>query len=81
MDGPGDYHTKWSKSDRERQISHDITYMWNLKRKMIQMNLFTKQKQTHRHRKQTYSYQRGKVGGGGINGKFGNDIYTLLYLK
>ena len=31
MDGPGDYHTKWSKSDRERQISYDIAYMWNLK--------------------------------------------------
>ena len=24
------------------------------------MNLFTKQKQTHRHRKQIYGYQRGK---------------------
>ena len=32
MDGPGDDHTKWSKSDRERQISYDITYMWNLKK-------------------------------------------------
>ena len=31
MDGPTDYHTKWSKSDRERQISYDITYMGNLK--------------------------------------------------
>ena len=31
MDGPRDYHTKWSKSDRERQISYNITYMWNLK--------------------------------------------------
>ena len=31
MDGARDYHTKWSKSDRERQISYDITYMWNLK--------------------------------------------------
>ena len=31
MDGPRDYHTKWNKSDRERQISYDITYMWNLK--------------------------------------------------
>ena len=30
---------------------------------MIQMNLFTKQKQTHRHRKQTYGYQRGKRAG------------------
>ena len=27
---------------------------------MIQMNLFTKQKQTHRHRKWTYGYQSGK---------------------
>ena len=44
------------------------------------MNLFTKQKQTHKLRKQTYGYQRGKVGrrdklGVGIN------IYTLLYIK
>ena len=31
MDGPGDYHTKWNKSDRERQIPYGITYMWNLK--------------------------------------------------
>ena len=33
-------------------------------KKMIQMNLFTKQKQTHKHRKQTYDYQRGKGRGG-----------------
>ena len=31
MDGTRDYHTKQSKSERERQISYDITYMWNLK--------------------------------------------------
>ena len=31
MDGPRDYHTKWSKSEWERQIPYDITYMWNLK--------------------------------------------------
>ena len=31
MDGPRDYYTKWSKPDRERQISYDITYIWNLK--------------------------------------------------
>ena len=31
--GPRDCHTEWSKSDRERQISYDITYMWNLKKK------------------------------------------------
>ena len=42
VDRPRDCHTEWSKSERERQI-YDITYMWNLK-KLIQMNLFTKQK-------------------------------------
>ena len=31
MDGPRDYPTKWSMSDRERQILYDITSMWNLK--------------------------------------------------
>ena len=33
--------TKWSQSDRKRQILYDVTYMWNLK-KMLQMNTFTK---------------------------------------
>ena len=32
MDGPRDCHTEWSKSARERQISYDIAYMWNLKK-------------------------------------------------
>ena len=27
MDGPRGYHSKWSKSDRERQISYGITYI------------------------------------------------------
>ena len=30
MDATRDYHTKWSKSEREGQIPYDITYMWNL---------------------------------------------------
>ena len=33
---------------------------------IIQMNLFTKQKQIHRLRKQTYDYQKGKVEGEGL---------------
>ena len=32
MDAPRDYHTEWSKSDRERQVSYIITYMWNLEK-------------------------------------------------
>ena len=62
MDGPGDYHTKWSNSDRERQITYDITYMRNPK-KIIQMFLFAKQKHTHRLREWTYGYQVGREGG------------------
>ena len=30
--------------------------MWNQKKRKIQMNLLTKQKETHRHRKQTYEF-------------------------
>ena len=50
------------KSDRERQISYDIAYTWNPKKKKEQMNLFTKQKYSHKGRKQTYGYQEGKGG-------------------
>ena len=31
MDGRRRYHAKQSKSDRERQIPYDLTYMWTLK--------------------------------------------------
>ena len=34
---------------RERQTSYNITYVWNIKKK-LQMNLLTKE--THKHRKQ-----------------------------
>ena len=46
-------------------------------KKMVQINLFTKQKQTHR--KQTYGYQEGRVDR--RDGEFGIYMYTLLYLK
>ena len=40
-----DFH----KSDREGELLYEIPYMWNLK-KMIQTNLLTKKKETHRLR-------------------------------
>ena len=43
------------------------------------MNLYIKQKQTHRHRQQIYGYQRGKWVG--INQEIEINIYTLLHLK
>ena len=46
---------------------------------MVQINLFTKQTETHRFRKGTYYYQRGGVGGQIVR-EFGN-MDTQLYLK
>ena len=45
-------------------------------KKIESMNLYMKQKQIHRHRKQIYSYQRGK---GRV--EYGINICTLLYIK
>ena len=36
--------------------------MWGRLKKMVQSNLYTKQKETHRRRKQNYGQQRGKEG-------------------
>ena len=60
MDGFRDYHTQWSKSDRERQMSYDITYMWNLKKWYKGTYLQNRNRLTDR--KQTYGYQMGKRG-------------------
>ena len=46
IDGPREYHTKWSKSEKDKYI--------NLKNNTD--DLFIKQKQTHWPRKQTYGY-------------------------
>ena len=49
-------------------------------RKMIQMNLFAKQKQRHRHREQRYGHQDVGVRGDRMNWEIRIDIYTLLLL-
>ena len=46
-------------SQREKDKNHMIYHLCVESNKMTQMNLFTKQKQTHRHRKLTCGYQRG----------------------
>ena len=78
MDGTRDYHTKWSKSEKKRQIPYNITYMWNLKYNTNELMYETK---THRHRKHLW-LQKGKGWGeAGINQEVGINIYTLLYIK
>ena len=69
MDKPSDYYTK---SDRERQISYNITYMWNLKKKIVQMNLQNKNRITDIANRP--DYQGGN--GGGINWEIGVVFFT-----
>ena len=63
MGGTRDSQAKWSKSERERQIPYDITYIWNL-------IYGTKEpfhgKENHGHGEQTYGYQGGGEGSGVI---------------
>ena len=55
-------------SQRGKDKYHrNVTYMHNVKKKKIQINLITKQKHAHSFRKQTYGFQRGKLGGGRNN--------------
>ena len=39
------------------------------------------QKQTYKHRKQIYGYQRGKARRGNMNQKYGINIYKQLNIK
>ena len=65
MGGPRDYHTKWSKSERERQIPYNITYMWNLKYDTNKLIYETKTRLTDIENKLTVT--KGERGWGGIN--------------
>ena len=60
----------------EKDKYYDIIYMWNLKKSTNELT--SKQKQTHRHRKQTYSSQRVV---GGINWEDGTNRYTPAYIN
>ena len=63
MNGPRDYHIKWSKSDRERQISYDIIHTWNLILK--DTNVLIYKTGTDLPLSKQTCYQRGKVVGEG----------------
>ena len=63
MDGPRDYHTKWNKSEKERQIPYDITYMWNLKYNTNE--LIDKTETDSQTQKTNLWFQRGKGVGEG----------------
>ena len=75
MNGPRDYHTEWSKSDREGGRAYDIPYLRNLKRN--DANELTKQRLTDLENELTGAGL--KDGGEGIVREFGIDMYTLLF--
>ena len=39
MNGPRRYYAKWNKSDKEKQILYDFTYMQNLKERNKGINI------------------------------------------
>ena len=60
MDGPKDYHTKWSQ--KEGQIPYDITYMWNLK---YNTNEHISKKKSLTNAENSLGAAKGRGGGGG----------------
>ena len=59
-------------SGTEKDKYHTISLIGRIE-EWIQMNFLTKQKETHRPRKETYGYQKGKWGGEG-------EKYTHYYI-
>ena len=57
-----DDYIKWNKPDRERQISYDITYIWNLK-KIDTNELIYKTEVDPQTSKTNLWLPKGKVGG------------------
>ena len=80
--GPRDYHAKWSKSENDKYHTTYHTYIslihgtWFLN--MIQMDLFTKQRQTDMHGKQPCGDQRESAVGG-ISQELGVNAHTTIY--
>ena len=63
VDGPRDCHTEWSKSEREKQISHINAYMWNLEKWYRWTSLQGRNRDTVVEKKHTDT-KGGKWGGG-----------------
>ena len=78
MNGPRDCHTERNKSDRERQISYDITYTWNLKKWYKGTYLQKINRVTDVENKLMVTMGER---GGGVNWETRIDIYTPLYIK
>ena len=63
-------------SEVSQTKTNSIYHLYMESKKMLQMNLFTKQKQTHRLQKQTYNYQKGR----GRDKSRVWDLYLYIYI-
>ena len=64
-----------------QEMKQEIPRDRNTCDKDVQINIFTKQKQTHGLQKQTYGYQKGKRGRGRDGLGVRDWLCTLLYME
>ena len=75
VDGPRDCHTKWSKSEREKQM-YIHTYMWNLEKWYRWTNLQSRNRDTDIKNVQI---PRGEKGG--MDWEIRTAVHILLCIK
>ena len=68
---------KWNKSDRERKILYDITYMRSLKNDTDEF-IYKSETNSQTENKFMVAKEEGRRE---INYEFGTSRYTLLYIK
>ena len=78
MDRPRDCHTERIKSEREKQVSENISCMWNLEKWYRGTYLQSRNRNTQSCREQIYGYQRG-YGGQDELGHWNSQIYATMY--
>ena len=64
---------------RERQISHDIAYMWDLKNDTNEL-IYKTETDSQTSRMNLWLPEGKGWGGGGIHWEFGINIHTPLYI-
>ena len=66
MDEHRRYYAEWNKSDRERQIPYNLTYMWNLENKTNEQTNHNRKRLTDTENKWVVARREGYVGLGEI---------------
>ena len=74
MNGPRDFHTEWSKSDREREIPYDKSKKKNWYKWTYLQNSVT-------DLEHKFMVSIGEEWGVGIVRKLGTDMYILICVK